>query len=284
MSNILLTGASGFIGSNILNEIKFNNQIFIIQRYNTKKKIKSSKNIKIITFKKYSSLSKKLKKIKVDVVINCATYYKKKHKSEDIYKFIESNILLGNIILENIGQLEAKKFINFSTTWENIFNNGFHPKNLYAAYKNGFNSIINYYKHKFPKIKFINLYIVDTFGKNDNRGKLLDTLRKNFIDNKITKITSKRLYLNLINVVDICDAIKVILNRNISTGQYILKNYTYFNIYKLIKFINKNSKKRLKIKWESNKYIKDKIIKYKKLDNWKPNKSNLSYIKKYVLN
>ena len=57
---------------------------------------------------------------------------------KDIYKFIESNILLGNVILENIRILNAKKFINLSTTWEDdkyIENN---PKNLYAAYKKSF--------------------------------------------------------------------------------------------------------------------------------------------------
>ena len=48
MSNILLTGATGFIGSNILKDIKLNNNVFIIQRLESKKKIKPTKNIKII--------------------------------------------------------------------------------------------------------------------------------------------------------------------------------------------------------------------------------------------
>jgi len=44
--NILLTGATGFIGSNILKEIRLNNKVFIIQRFESKKKIKKTKNIK----------------------------------------------------------------------------------------------------------------------------------------------------------------------------------------------------------------------------------------------
>ena len=55
MSNILLTGATGFIGSNILKEIRLNNKVFIIQRFESKKKIKKTKNIKIITFKNYNT-------------------------------------------------------------------------------------------------------------------------------------------------------------------------------------------------------------------------------------
>ena len=70
MSNILLTGATGFIGSNILKEIRLDNKVFIIQRVVSKKKIKKNKNIKIITFEDYNTLSKKLKKIKVDTITN----------------------------------------------------------------------------------------------------------------------------------------------------------------------------------------------------------------------
>ena len=138
MPNILLTGATGFIGSNILKTIKLNNQVFLIQRHNSKTKIKKSKNIKVLKFKDYDSLSNKLKKIKVNTIIHCATHYKKKHTYKDISKFVDANIMLGNIILENIKSLKVKQFINFSTTWEDIDNRENNPKNLYAAYKKSF--------------------------------------------------------------------------------------------------------------------------------------------------
>ena len=115
MPNILLTGATGFIGSNILNAIELNNKVFVTQRLKSKTKIKKSKNIKILKFKDFKSLSNKLKKIKVDTIIHCATHYKKKHSYKDISQFAESNIILGNILLENIKILNAKQFINFST-------------------------------------------------------------------------------------------------------------------------------------------------------------------------
>lgn len=284
MSNILLTGATGFIGSNILKEIRLDNKVFIIQRALSKQKIKKTKNIKIITFQDYNTLSKKLKKIKVDTVIHCATHYKKKHYQKDINKFILSNILLGNIILENIKELNAKKFINFSTTWEDTDNIENNPKNLYAAYKKGFSCIIQYYKKYFPNIKYIDLMIVDTFGENDKRKKLINTIKTNHNQKKVTKIISKKLYLNLINVEDIVNAVQIILRNNIETGKYILKNSICFNIFELIKYINKNNNNKVKIKWLSNTLIKDKIFKYKKLKSWNPKKSNIQDIKDLILN
>ena len=285
MSNILLTGATGFIGSNILKEIRLNNKVFIIQRFESKKKIKKTKNIKIITFKNYNILSNKLKKIKVDTIIHCATHYKKEHIEKDILKFIQSNILLGNIILENLKKLNAKQFINFSTTWEDFDNKENNPRNLYAAYKKSFNCLIQYYKKTIPNINFIDLMIVDTFGENDKRQKLINTLRNNYIKKRTSKIISKRLYLNLINVEDIVNAVKILLKNKIQPGKYILKNSNYFNLFELIEYINKNNNNnRIKVKWLSNTLIKDKILKYKKLKNWNPKKSNIKNVKDLILN
>lgn len=284
MLNILLTGATGFIGSNILKSIKLNNKVFVIQRLNSKKKINKSKNVKILNFKDYYSLSNKLKKIKVNTIIHCATHYKKKHSYKDISKFVDSNIMLGNVILENINSLNAKQFINFSTTWEDIDNKENNPKNLYAAYKKSFNCIIQHYKKNFPNTNFIDLMIVDTFGENDKRQKLINTLRKNYNQKKITKIISTKLYLNLINVEDIVSAVKIILKNKIQPGKYILKNTNYLSISNLIKHINKSNSNKIKVKWLSNSLIKDKMLKYKKLKYWNPKKSNIENIENLILN
>ena len=139
MKKILLTGSTGFIGSELLSFLSKKNKIYILLRKKNKKfKIKNNK--KIINFKNYNQLNKKLNKIKVDTVIHCATHYVKDHKFEDISKLAESNILLGNIILENLEKMQVKQFINFSTVWENYNAQKGNYFNLYSAYKDCFNN------------------------------------------------------------------------------------------------------------------------------------------------
>ena len=65
-----------------------------------------------------------------------------------------------------------------------------------------------------PKVKFINLMIMDTFGKNDNRKKLINTMRKNYRNRKISQIISKKLYLNLLNVDDIVSLFNFVLRNS----------------------------------------------------------------------
>ena len=144
---ILITGASGFIGSNIVKNISKANKIFIISR--DKKKKNNQKNLKFINYEKFDELNSKLKKIKIDIVIHCATHYVKEHSYNDIQRFANSNILFGNIILENLNKMKVKKFINLSTVWENYNSIKDDNPNLYSVYKKSFSHLINFYKKKY---------------------------------------------------------------------------------------------------------------------------------------
>ncbi len=282
MHKILLTGSSGFIGSNILSNFLENNQIYIIVRKKPSNKLLKNKNIKVIKFKNYNSLHSKIKRIKVDTVIHCATHYIRNHKFSDINKLCNSNIFLGNIILENLENMKVRKFINFSTVWEDSEAKKNNPKNLYAAYKKSFSTILNFYKKNFKKVNFYELMISDTFGENDFRKKIINTLKNNYLKGRSTSILSENLYINLLNVQDIIEAIKLILNKKIIPKKYLLKNSFDTKIMKLVTIFNKNNKKQLKIKCKSDKVIKNKIYPYDKLKGWKPNNSDIGDIIKFI--
>ncbi len=273
--NILLTGSTGFIGSNLLNKLKINNKIFITLRGKKRNKLQKYKNIRIISFNNFNQLNKKLTKIKVDIVIHTATHYNKLHSYTDLKNFSESNILFGNIVLENIKKMNVKKFINFSTTWEDyngIKNNHY---NLYSAYKKAFSNILNYYKINLKNIKFYEIMISDTFGNNDKRPKLINVLRNNYKNDAKTKLVSKNLSINLLNVEDIVEAVSIILNKDIYPKKYLLKNNKNFKISEIIQRFNKINTKKIKVTWSNNKLIKEKSLPYNQLKSWKPRKSNV---------
>ena len=281
MNKILLTGSSGFIGSEILDQLSKNNIIYITQR-NKKKVSKNNQNIKNIYFKNYDNLNFKLSKLKVDIVIHCATHYVKNHTSKDIKKLSESNILFGNIILENLKVMNVKKFIYLTTVWENYNSIKKNYFNLYAVYKSIFREIISYYKKNLSYIKFYNLSISDTFGSFDKRKKIINLLKLNYKKNKSTKIISKNLYLNLLNVEDIVEALKILIKKSYKSKDYILKNSKSYSVKEIIDKINKTSKKKIKIQWISNNIIKDKLSNLNRLKNWRPGKSKILDIVKVI--
>lgn len=280
MKKILITGATGFIGNNLLNYfLKKKYFIYAILR-KSKKNIKFdqehkiNKNFKSIIFSDIYNLKKQLLNYKIDYVVHAATHYVKKHKSSDIKKIIESNILFPTIIIDLLCNKTIKKFINFGTVWQHYNNKKDHAYNLYASSKQAFNKILDYYRNQFPKIKFYNLLISDTFGKNDKRKKLIPTIVKNY-NKKKTVYIPKNLSINLVNVKYIIKIIENILKKNIKPGTYVIKDKKNLKIFDLINYLNQKLNKKIKINWTKNKVTDEKIINFKTINfNEKNNTKN----------
>jgi nucleoside-diphosphate-sugar epimerase len=282
MKKILLTGATGFVGSNILENFYKDNQIFVLIRRKPRKKKFDHKNIFFIKFDNFKNLNNKLKKLRIDIVIHCATYYVKHHEYKDVKKLIDSNIFLGNILLENLSFMKVKKFINFSTVWQDPYPKKDNFQNLYAVYKSSFSRIVKFYKKILTKIDFFEIVLSDTYGLGDNRDKLINTIKRNFKANKVTKIISKNLYINLLNVKDIIKGLKIISQKKTKPGQYVFKNSYNLKIFDLIKRFNKLNVDKIRVKWMSNQIIKNKILKYNQLKYWRPISSNINDIINYI--
>ena len=270
MKKILITGASGFIGKNLLNFfLKKKFFIFIILK-KTKKNINfceeknKNKNFKSILFTSSDNLYAQLANLKIDYVIHAATYYVKRHKSSDISRIVKSNILFPTILTDLLCKKKIKKFINFETVWQHYSNKKNYAYNLYASSKQAFNNILNYYKNKFPKIKFYNLLISDTYGDNDKRTKLIPNILKNYNKKKITYIP-RNLSMNIINVKYISGIVENIINKNTKPDTYVLKNKKNIKIFHLINYLNSKLKRKIKINWTNVKVNKESIINFKKI-------------------
>ena len=224
---LLLTGTTGFVGYKFLLFALSNNFLVIdILRTKNKKnkkisKLRSSypKKYQNIFFSNNNELSIKLKNIKADYFINFATLYSGRHTHNQIGDFINSNVIFPTIIYDIVNS-KIKKIINFGSMMQHSKNEKLIAKNLYAATKNAFEMISNYYAEINNKTKFYNIKLYESVGDEDTRKKMIPTIINNYRKNKITTILSKQLSLNIIHTDDIINSIMVLLNNNIKSGSY----------------------------------------------------------------
>jgi dTDP-D-glucose 4,6-dehydratase len=273
MKNFLISGASGFIGGNFLEKFSNSSNFYYIFLKNTKKnkKFKNSvkeKNKKFIFFKNNSEIYTSIKKLKINFFINFATYYTKDNNFKKTEKLIKSNILFPSLILESINKKYLNKVITFGSMQEHYQNKEYMPDSLYAATKRSLDKLFFFYKIKFNKIKFYNLKFYETYNTYDKRKKLIPIIKKNYINNLTTKLTSKNLNLNFLHVDDVCRALKIIINKNIKPGEYQVQAKKFLNPKKLIDKFNKKNFKKIKYTIKNNNIFN---IKYnlKKLPYWK---------------
>ena len=255
--NILITGASGFVGSHVLDDCLKNNfnvhAIFRHSKKNVSFAKKYKKQIFPIFYNNIYEIKNKLTNCKIDYVIHCATHYIKKHDHNDIENIIKSNVLFSTILLDAVVNIKIKKFINLGTVWQHFNNTKNLAFNLYAATKQSFECIFNYYKNQYTKIKFYNILLTDSFGTNDKRKKLIPILLKNFKKKNPDKINiPKNLSMNLVNINEVAKCLNILLKNNSDSNNYVIKSKQDVKIFDLINFLNDNLEKKIKVNWLKN--------------------------------
>ena len=273
---ILLTGSSGFIGKNLtiyLLEKKYH--VYAILNNKKQNKLHSNrlkkkyKNFNPIFIDDINQIKKKVVNLNTNILINLASRYLRGHNFSQMIDLINSNILFTTSVLEAFPKNRLKKYINLSSVMIHKNSEEYHPQNLYAATKKSFLDILKFYQIFYNYLKFYNLFLHDIYGENDYRDKIIHTIVKNQKINKEVSINSKKLALNLLNVNDVNQAIDLIINKQIKSGDYIIKSKNFTNMVNLIKQINKSIKKKIRLKILNNKIeniIKKKI---KILPYWK---------------
>ena len=273
MKNFLITGASGFIGNNFLEKFSNKNNLYYIFLRNSKKNKKfknlfREKNKKFLFFKNNSEIYTSINKLKINFLINFATYYTKDNNFKNTEQLIKSNILFPSLILEAINKKYLKKVITFGSMQEHHHNKEYMPDCLYAATKKSLDKLFFFHKINLNKIKFYNLKFYETYNANDKREKLIPIIKKNYINNLITSLASRNLNLNFLHADDVCRAVNIIINKNVKSGEYQIRAKKFSNPKSLIDKFNKMNFKKIKYITKDNNIFN---INYnlKKLPYWK---------------
>lgn len=268
MNKIIVTGATGFVGSNLVRYmLKKNFKIAIIIRKNSDLSNLNGiiNKIEIFTHdNNIISLANFFKSFKPNLVFHLASNFISEHKSCQVDSLIESNITFGLHLLEAMKIADVRNLINTGTSWQHYNNEDYNPVCLYAATKQAFESLIDYYI-KAENFNVITLKLFDTYGETDTRPKLINLLNKFAIDNKELKMSAGNQILNLVHIIDVCKAYLIAYDLNISKDSkvhqiYSIKAKESFKLKEVISIFEKVTNKKINILWGAKKYRKREVM------------------------
>jgi len=180
---ILITGITGFVGSHLA-------RAFLRSRYDVHGLIrKHSKKTQLdalgisgnvtlhLCDNSIGCMSRVVAEVAPDLVCHLASLFLSTHNRDQIDDLINSNVLFGTKLLECMMEAGVYRFINTGTSWQHYENQDYSPVNLYAATKQAFEDIIQYFVEA-RNLKVITLKLFDTYGPYDNRNKLIHLLRQ----------------------------------------------------------------------------------------------------------
>lgn len=202
----LVTGASGFIGENLVRHLyeKGLKVTCIVRSSTDKVGLESiSNNIRFIEYSgTYESMKRAFESEPIEQVFHLATNAKYEHSESDLDEIINANITLGAHLAEAMKNHDSKILVNTSSHWQYYESKSYRPLNLYAATKQAFVDILKFYSEHHG-LKVANVILFDTYGIPDKRNKLASEVIKNRIHGRAIDASPGEQVIDLSEVSDI---------------------------------------------------------------------------------
>lgn len=287
MNNLLITGSSGFIGSYCANN-------FLKEKYNVfcisskKSNVIDNKNFLKKTYNK-KILKSFFKKNKINYVLLSHGSINHFEKFDNLYK---DHFLFTKLVIENLDRRYLKKIIFLSSgdeyglvkklpIKENIV---CRPLTNYALVKHITTNYLLYYFND-TNISIIVLRLFLIYGENQNLPRLLPLIKYNLKKNKTFYAKSLSQKKDFCHISDLYDClVKIFSNKKLIRDIYNFGSGHKLSIHQVIKIVEKKMNKKLIIKKNHSRKIKNsfsfypqtlKLNKSFRLKNFKKMSTNL---------
>ncbi|MCK5039965.1 MAG: NAD(P)-dependent oxidoreductase [Candidatus Aenigmarchaeota archaeon] len=301
--NVLMTGATGFIGSNLLKRLlKENCQVHILTRKNSIleriKDIKESYNNHVIDLTDFESVKVLISKIKPDVIFHLAAYGTD-YRQQNIQQAIDINIKASVNLFEAFIKNKGARFIHTGSCFEYGAKNtpisesdSLEPIGIYNITKASSVQLLVSMAKQIETGNLIVLRLFGAFGDSEGQHRFFPQMIDKLSKNQEIKMTGGEQKRDCIYVEDIIDAYVLASNVslekkaeiiNIGSGKGILLKDIALIIAKQIG-ADKNLLQFGALPYRSNEmmYMEANIKKAETLLGWKPKTSLEEGIKKML--
>lgn len=271
---ILITGASGFVGRNLsLQLLNGENEIYSIIRSSTNRSFFEMNGLKYhIDDGSTDELIDFFMAQQFDGVIHLASCFIAEHKPNEIANLIDSNLSFSTRILEAAVRSKVKWFLNVGTFWQHYQNQGYSPVNLYAASKQAFEIIAQYYM-EISDIVFSTIKLSDNYGYGDTRQKLFNLWLRIAESGECLEMSQGEQKIDIVHVKDVVSAFITMINLLNADDRYKYNGKSYavssamqIKLKDLAKKFEETTCKKLNIEWGAKSYRIREVM-----EPWCPN-------------
>ena len=216
----LITGATGYLGSHLAKRLVQDNwEVHIVTRA-------ASLVPEYIGFSKIANhvhdgttvgMVSCVSAAKPDVVFHLASMVQAQHEPKDIETMLHSNVLFATQLTEAMHANGITNLVNTGTFWQHFDDKNYNPVCLYAATKQAFESILEYYV-QVCDLRVVTLLLFDNYGPDDQRLKLFNLLNRASSNGKSLDMSPGDQLIDLVYIDDVVEAY-VIAARLLLTGK-----------------------------------------------------------------
>ena len=208
VKRVLITGITGYIGSNLARVLLPYCQIYgLVRKPVNLEYISDIKDrIQLLAFDgSYDSIEANIRDSQPDLVFHLAAFCSGSSTAAGAPTLIDSNIVFGGYLLGAMAAVKVPALVYASTIWEHFGAKEYCPLNLYAATKHAFSDLTAYYTDA-GLLRAVRLVLSDTYGPNDHRPKVLNLIKQAAQSGELLELSDGRQDYDVVYINDVVQA------------------------------------------------------------------------------
>lgn len=290
MERVLITGGTGFVGSNFVYKfLELGHEVHLIVRENSNLKrivpIMDKVVLHAVDLFSEQDVEKCVKKIQPAIILHFAAYGAYPARQKETRETIDTNILATVNLLHACNKISFKCLINAGSSSE--YGEKDHPmmeeelaepNSLYGVTKVASTLYCSYFAKKFD-LPIVTARLFSPYGYFDNRNRLMPSIISSALSGKVFNAPSPSPVRDFIFIEDVMSVyLKIIANANSIKGQvFNIASGVQYSIGEIISIVEEITNRKINVVYggvgihqhEPKMWVAD-ISKIQKILNWTP--------------
>jgi nucleoside-diphosphate-sugar epimerase len=245
----LVTGASGFIGRHLVGALAESGaEVHAVVREQSARSAPPlpESHLHRLT-QPAAEIGAVVEAVQPSVVFHLATHFTARHHASEIISMLESNVIFGSTLAQACAQQQVR-MVHATSAWQHYRGAEYEPVSLYAATKQALVDIVDYFS-LVEGLDAREVCLFDTYGPQDDRGKLVSALLSAARNGAPMPMSSGHQLTDLVHVRDVVEALLLAAESPRFGRRMVVRTGEPITIRQLAEIVATISGRQLSLQW-----------------------------------
>lgn len=247
----LVTGASGFVGRHLVGSLSSaGHEVHAVLRSGSSRWAPSGAGVvEHRLAEPNAEVGAIIQAERPAVVFHLATHFAARHQASEIVSMLNANVTFGTIVAQACAET-GSRLVHATSAWQHYQGADYAPVSLYAATKQALVDIVEYFR-LVEGLDAREVCLFDTYGPDDDRGKLISALLDAADSGREMNMSSGTQLVDLVHISDVVAALLMAGETDQFGTRMVVRTAAPLTVRGVAAVVEEISGKPLAINWGS---------------------------------